>query len=318
MNKDKRKIVGYLIVLLCASLWGAIGLSVRYVSSLGINTVQSACFRIFVTVITLFVFILITDRNKFKIEVGDIKWFAISGISGILLNNVMYAYSVQYNSLSTAAMLLYLSPFMVMVLARFVLNERLSKEKIIALILCLCGCVMVVGLGLTKDHSLTFMGLIFGVGSAVGYSLYNVYTKSLTQKYDAVTLTFYIFLFACVGLVIFVHPGQMIVRISENSDKVVSAMLGAAITSTLPYFLFPIALKTIESSKASIIATFEVVASSFYGFMLYGEKLLKINIIGIIFIITAVVLLNVELPDKEFVESNQNNLSKVVDNDMAQ
>ena len=46
--------------------------------------------------------------------------------------------------------------------------------------------------------------------------------------------------------------------------------LGSFVTVGLPYLIYSVALKYIESSRASIIASFEVVAASLFGVVLYG------------------------------------------------
>ena len=58
------------------------------------------------------------------------------------------------------------------------------------------------------------------------------------------------------------------------------------------------ALKYMESSKASIIASFEVVAASLFGVVLYGEPLNGYNLLGILLVVSALILLQVA-PEKK-------------------
>lgn len=289
--------LSYGCVLFAATLWGAIGISVRYVAGFGLNSIQSACFRIFVTTLCLFLYILFTDVSKFRIHLSDLKYFFGSGILSILLNNVSYAVSVQVNSLSTAAILLYTSPFIVVVLAHIFFKEKLTVQKVMALIIGFGGCILTIGIGIFTEHALTPIGLLAGIGSALGYSFYNLFTKVLVNKYHTITTAFYTFLFAFVGILIFCSPLEIIVKVAEIPERIPFAVLSAALTSALPYLLFPVALRYMESGKASIIATFEVAASSIFGFILYQEKLEVMNLIGILMIVLAILTLNItEIP----------------------
>ena len=55
--------------------------------------------------------------------------------------------------------------------------------------------------------------------------------------------------------------------------KMPLVVIGSVVTLALPYVSYSIGLKYMESSKASIIASFEVVAASLFGVALYHETL---------------------------------------------
>ena len=293
---NRKAAFSYGCILMAAALWGGIGISVRYIAGFGLTSIQSACVRIFVTTLCLFLYLVCTDSTKLKIHLCDLKYYFGSGILSILLNNVCYAVSVRVNSLSMAAILLYTSPFIVVILAHFVFREKMTVKKTTALFICFIGCIFTVGLGVFVESALTPVGLLAGLGSALGYALYNLFTKVLVKKYHTFTVTFYTFLFALVGIVFLASPFELLGKVTEAPERIPLAVLSAALTSALPYLLFAAGLRYAESSKASIVATVEVAASSIFGFVFYGEKLKSANIIGILMIITAVVTLN--LPEK--------------------
>lgn len=294
---NRKVVFSYGCILIAAALWGGIGISVRYISGFGLTSIQSACVRIFVTTLCLFLYLVCTDRTKLKIHLCDLKYYFGSGILSILLNNVCYAVSVRVNSLSMAAILLYTSPFIVVVFAHFVFREKMTVKKTTALLICFIGCIFTVGLGVFVESALTPAGLLAGLGSALGYALYNLFTKVLVRKYHTFTVTFYTFLFAFVGIIFLASPLELLGKVMTAPERVPLAVLSAALTSALPYLLFAAGLRYAESSKASIVATVEVAASSIFGFMFYGEKLKSANIIGILMIIAAVVTLN--LPERQ-------------------
>ena len=91
-------------------------------------------------------FLLITDRKKLKIDKKDLKWFFGTGLGSLFVNNLCYAETVQRASLSVAVVLLYTAPFFVMILSAVFFKEKLTVQKITALILSFAGCILVVGL----------------------------------------------------------------------------------------------------------------------------------------------------------------------------
>ena len=116
----------------------------------------------------------------------------------------------------------------------------------------------------------------------------------------------YTFLLAFIGILFFSAPLQIVERVAQMPEKIPLAVLSAALTSALPYLLFPIALRYMESGKASIVATFEVVASSVFGCVFYHEKLESMNILGIILIVFAIIILNIS-------KKSDNNNEKSID-----
>ena len=161
---NRKAAFSYGCILMAAALWGGIGISVRYIAGFGLTSIQSACVRIFVTTLCLFLYLVCTDSTKLKIHLCDLKYYFGSGILSILLNNVCYAVSVRVNSLSMAAILLYTSPFIVVILAHFVFREKMTVKKTTALFICFIGCIFTVGLGVFVESALTPVGLLAGLG----------------------------------------------------------------------------------------------------------------------------------------------------------
>ena len=70
----------------------------------------------------------------------------------------------------------------------------------------------------------------------------------------------------------------------------------ALISSVLPYALFSLSMRYMETGKASILASSEPAAAMIFGAVLYSETPSLLSVLGLCFTIAAVVLLNV--PEK--------------------
>ena len=282
-----------LFILMASVLWGSMGIVTRYVADIGFTTRQTAAVRICSAAAVLILFLLITDHRKLKIEKQDLKWFLGTGLGSLFINNLAYAETVQRASLSVAVVLLYTAPFFVMIMSILFFKEKLTLQKVVALLLSFAGCVLVVGLSGANAGSSGAVTLLIGLCAGFGYSLYSIFGKLLVGKYDSLTVTVYTFIFASVGTLIICQPASMVQRIAANPSKMPLVVIGSVVTLALPYVSYSIGLKYMESSKASIIASFEVVAASLFGVALYHETLDAYNIIGIICVVSALILLQV-------------------------
>lgn len=287
-----------LFVLMASTLWAAMGIVTRYVAAIGFNTRQTAAVRISSAALCLVLFLAVTDRKKLKIELKDLKWFLGTGLLSLFINNIAYAETVQRASLSVAVVLLYTAPFFVMVMSLVFFKEKLTARKITALLLSFTGCILVVGLSGANVGDSALMTLAIGLSAGFGYSLYSIFGKVLVGKYHSLTVTVYTFVIASAGTLLICNPPDMFVKIGANLDKMPLTVIGSVITLALPYVFYSIGLTYIESSKASIIASFEVVAASLFGVVLYHETLDAFNIVGVICVVTALIILQLN-PGKE-------------------
>lgn len=278
-------------VLMASVLWGSMGIITRYVADVGFNIRQTAAVRITSAAIVLVLFLLITDRRKLKIEKEDFKWFLGTGLGSLFINNLAYAATVQRASLSVAVVLLYTAPFFVMIMSVIFFKEKLTVQKVAALLLSFAGCILVVGLSGANVGDNALVTLFIGLCAGFGYSLYSIFGKVLMGKYESLTVTVYTFIIASVAALVIAEPVSMVKMIAANTGKMPVTVIGSVITLALPYICYSTALKYIESSKASIIASFEVVAASLFGVVLYHETLDMFNIIGIACVVAALIIL---------------------------
>lgn len=287
----------WLFVLAASVLWGSMGIVTRYVAGIGFPTIQTAAVRICSAAICLVLFLLLTDRKKLKIEKKDLKWFLGTGLGSLLINNLCYAEVVQRASLSVAVVLLYTAPFFVMLLSLLFFHEKLTLQKVCALLLSFSGCALVVGISEGNAGEEPVVTLIIGLITGFAYGLYSIFGKVLVGKYHSLTVTAYTFIIAAGATFLISDPVPMFRLIGQNLEALPFVVAGSVITLALPYILYSVGLQYMESSKASIIASFEVVAASMFGVVLYRETIGFFNMVGIVLVVSALILLQMKRSD---------------------
>lgn len=288
----KKTSLPLIYVILAASMWGTIGVWVRILSQFHFSSIQVVVARLFMAVIFLGGFLLIKDKNKLKIERKDIKWFLGTGILSMLFFNTCYCITVQLTSLSIAAVLLYTAPVFVMLLSIPIFKERLTKYKLLAIILSVIGCALVSGVFSSDIANIPKKGLIFGVCAAIGYAFYSIFARILLKKYHSLTIIFYTFLIASFGGV-FVGNVPGILKICIETPMAIGVVIGSALTySVLPYILYTRALVHIEASRASVIASVEPVVATVIGILVFSEKVTLASVLGIICVLAAIGILS--------------------------
>jgi len=158
--------------------------------------------------------LLIYSLDKFTmIKYSHIKFFLFLSIFNIYLTNILEIWGLNNMSSAKACMIYSLSPFMTAIVAFFLLNELLSKKKIIGLLFGFLGLAPMVYLKTYEEHnvggflifSFSEMSLILSVLFSVlgwiflkkiiklGYSF--VYANAVSMLLGGILILFHSFLF---------------------------------------------------------------------------------------------------------------------------
>ena len=279
---------GTLPVISAGILWGIISIFIRTISKFGYDSFQIMFFRAWLGAIAMFIFFLIFKREYLKISLKDIWMFIGSGIVSLTAFSYCYFTTIINCGAAVAVVLLYTSPIFVMLLSALIFKEKITKRKIIALIMTFAGCVLVAGL-MGGGISLSIGSFMLGLGAGLGYALYSIFAGFAVKKYSSLTITFYTFLFSGIALLFIENPYAL----CTNMDiRVLPSLLGVSIIcAVFPYILYTIGLKHMEKSKAAVLVTVEPLVGTLLGLIAYHEDANVFKIIGIILILISVVAL---------------------------
>ncbi len=286
-----KKYTGILYVLAAGVLWGTLGAFVKYFSSRGFGSVETALIRVGTAALSITVYLLIKDKSLLKIRPCDIWCFLGSGLCSLLFFTLCYFEAIIQSSMSTAAVLLYLAPIFVMLMSRLIFKDRITPVKLLAIVFSVGGCALVSGI-VGNAVGISLKAVIFGIGSAFGYALYSIFSKlALRRGYASLTITAYTFIFAFLGLLFFADLGFVAKNIFVEPITPVMALLIGAVSSMLPFLFYTKGLETVEAGKASVIASVEPVCATLIGVVLFHESLTFTQALGVISVIFSVILL---------------------------
>ena len=280
-------------LLLASTLWGLTGIFVRNLTAMGLSTFDLIFFRSSVTAVSMFIYLLITDRSKLKIDIKDWWYLFGTGVLSFLLFGFCYFYTIKNASMSLAAILLYTSPFFVIIMALIFFKEKITAGKVIGLMLAVIGCFLICNTD--KNVTITPLIIFTGLSSGFCYALYSIFGRVALKKYESSTVTFYTFLFALIGTVFVVDLKELASTVISTPDSLPLAIVFAVVSAVLPYVFYTYGLKHTEAGKASIIATFEAVVASVSGILVFHEQIQSAGILGIILVLLAVAMLNFKI-----------------------
>ena len=287
MKKSPRG--AYASILAAAALWGIIGVWNRNLMAAGLSPTGIVVVRNFGGMLLLLAVFAVKDRGVFRVRREHLKYFFGTGVISVVLFTSCYFSCQKICSLAVASILLYTAPSFVVILSAMLWKEPVTKKKLLALALTLVGCACVCGVfdgGLT----VTFTGILLGLGAGFFYALYSVFGRYALAHYSSMTVTVWTFIFAGPASLVMLRPAEMRAVFTAPSAWLLAA--GLVVFSTVaPYILYTRGLARVESGKASIMASLEPVVAALAGVLIFGEPMGLLTLLGILCVLAGVYIL---------------------------
>lgn len=304
LNKQKK---GYIMVMLSGILWGAALLYTQYLLDNGIKSKDLVSLKMLLGCITMILYTYSKDKTLLRIDKKGLLYAAVMGLIAHTLFNLFMFTAIEKTTIATTVALMYTSPIFVMVISRFIFQEKFTINKILAVILCVIGIFLTVTGGDIKELSFNFLGILFGLGAGFCYGMMNIISKILEDKYSQLTMLTYTLGFAFIFSLSFSNP-LVVFKIPFNILVWVYLFMLGAFATALSYLLFITGLSYgVESFKAAIIVSLEVPVSVIGSYFIFGQDVGGLKIVGIILVLASVVILQGDVfqphaEDMDFIE----------------
>lgn len=286
------KRIAPLFVAAAAILWGMLFIFVRQLDSAGFGSMEIVCIRVYGSAAILWLVLGIGNRKMLRVRMKDTWCFLGTGVFSIVFFSYCYFRNVAISSAAVSSILMYTSPVWVTLLSIICFKEKMNKQKALALLMALAGCILVSGIA-GGAVQVSLQGLLLGLGSGIGYGLYSIFGRfALDKGYQPMTVTAYTFLFACVGVLPFVSVSSIYNRLLAEPWLLFWVFCIAFFSTILSFTLYTMGLKYMEPGKAAVLATLEPIISTVIGVVLYRESLTLPMIIGILLVLIASVLIS--------------------------
>lgn len=285
------KTKAYIYIIASAVFWGLIGLFVKTLAAQGFTSMQIVAIRAIVSALLMIGILCKLGTQHFKIDAHTILPVVGMGVISLTFSNFCYFNCIELSSLAVAALLLYTAPIFVMLMSLVLFKESFTLPKGIALVATFIGCAFVTG-AFANEMILSLQGLLFGLGSGIGYALYSIFGKYAIRHYSTLTITTYAFIFASISSI-------PLANFTSNANyftlSTILAALGlAALSTVIPYLLYTWGLEDVEAGRASILATVEPLVAAAVGIALFNEPITMDKLIGTVLICSSIVLLNLK------------------------
>jgi drug/metabolite transporter (DMT)-like permease len=259
------------LIVVSAVAFGAMAIFARFAYSGGADVLGILISR-FTLAGALLALVMLATRRPWPRGRPLAVAIAMGGI-GYVGQAVCFFAALNHASAGLVALLLYAYPTLVCILAALFLHQRMTRRTVLLLAMSFAGIALTLGGG----HG-TPMGIALGLGAAAFYSVYIIVGARELAHTDALASTTVVCLSAAATLLVAsafrepqfpsAWPGWM---------PVIAIALVSTVVAILTFFA---GLKRVGPAVASIASTLEPVVTVLLAWLILGETLSPIQLVG--------------------------------------
>lgn len=290
------EIIGIILTLLGATLWGVSGTSVQFVGNFrNMNLEWLLTMRLITAGLLTVLYGWIRQGNAiFNVfrNWRDTLGLIIFGVFGMALCQYTYFRSIVIAGAGIATVLQYLAPSMIIIYLLVRYGKQPSTGEIISVILALAGTICLMGNNGFSFESFRSDVLFWGLLSAVGVAVYSVSPVRLLATYGTIPIVgFGMLLSGLVAAALFQQPHSYA---TWDVWTVVGCFNVVFLGTIVSFNAYLEGVKRIGAVPGSILSSIEPISAAFFGWALLGNQFNWVGILGMAMIIATVIIIALE------------------------
>ncbi|MHA7846058.1 DMT family transporter [Serratia sp. D1N4] len=300
---------GYVIAIISAMLLAFTAIIIRALTEyFHLPTFVLAFWRAALVAVVLLPLLLLFKPEWARLRREQVLFYAGYGLLLALFNG-LWTLSVALNGASVATILTYCSVGFTLFLGWVLYSERLSLREMLVIAVSLVGCFLVSNGDSMGNSRFDLLGLVIGLLSGIGYTLYTLGGRIASERrYPVWNTILYVFGFSAVyqwlfnttlaffplsafqgmtGDLWFLSQGEQ--GIQWNGWLLLVTL--AAGPTLLGFGLYNISLKTLPLAIANLILSLELVFTAVIAYFLLGENMNQLQLLGSALVMGGVLML---------------------------
>ena len=279
-----QSIYGVSLILISAISYATLPIFTRWAYGLNITLNSFLFYRFFFSFLLVFTYAII---KKIKIPAGkQFYTLFLLGALGYTGQAFVYLSAVKYASTGLVAILLYLYPAFVALIAILFFKEHIQTATVIGLITAFLGTALVL-----EPAGGQPLGFGLAIAAAMIYSVYITINGKFLHNINGIQSIVVIFGASALVLSITFLIGEPQFSFTTQGWLVI---LGCVVISTIiPSITFLEGLKRIGAVQSSLLSTIEPLVTVILSYLFFKEELSSRALLGGSLILGTVIMLNV-------------------------
>ena len=251
-------------------------------------------FIVFRVIIASGIFWMIHLFNCEKINWKEDGWtLVICALTGVAINQLLFYKGISLTTAVNGSIIMTLTPVLVLIWASLLIGEKITRTKILGVILGLMGAITILYQPQAILTTGDWRGDILVLINGASYACYLVLVKPLMKKYKPMTVVKWVFTIAILFVIPVGFTQASTVDFSSLPPKVWWSMGYAIIIVTVVvYFLNAWTLIEVHSSVVGVFIYLQPIFATLTAILFFEEAFLFKHLLASIFIFISVWLVS--------------------------
>ena len=282
---------GYAIALIGVAFWSSTAIFISYLlSHYTLAPLTLAFWRDLFVSTSLGLALLFARRDLLRVDRRHLPFLIGYGLS-LAIFNTLWTYSVVLNGAAASTVLAYSSPAFTAIIARKLFGESLRRGRIAAIAVSIFGCGLVSGAFEPAAWSVNTAGILVGLGSGLLFAVYSIMGKFAARRQINSWSATWVSFGVAAALLLLTQTGSTLFTLEGAIDGWIILIVLAVVPSLAGYGLYAVSLGYLPASTANLIAALEPALTAILAFVVLGESLSAIQLVGSALILGSVVSL---------------------------
>lgn len=276
-------------------LWGTLGIFIALLQNLGLSDVAVSSMGPMIVILFYGIKTLIKNPKAFNI---GWKRVLIVLVGGGIANAVLYysyARALSYLSTGIFSILEFSHVFILMLLTSFIFKYKITKGKIISLLLAIVGLALVLNV-FTPDAFISPTGILWMLLNWVANCAIALIIKwALNNSIENDVVITYYNLGAALIYWVACPPWAVLGQISASDNimfLIFIIITYGILTQIISSYVWVKSFSLVDPAITNMMNAFSPITASVLGYLIFGQVISLLQILGILVVIAAVAVLN--------------------------
>jgi drug/metabolite transporter (DMT)-like permease len=208
---------------------------------------------------------------------------------------VCETFGIKMTSSSESGMMIAIIPIVTAFFSGLILKEKLIARQWIFIFVSVLGVALIIFSRGIDFGSGAFAGFMLLLGAVIAAGLYGPMSRRLSAHSSPFEITFVMIwvgaiVFNAIGLSTAAQAGRLSTYFSAafTPGALTGVLYLGTLSSVVAFFIINFAVSRVRASKTSVFANLTTVISILAGVLIAGEKILALQIIGILLILISI------------------------------
>ena len=279
-----KELKGSIFILFSAFMYATLPILVKLAYAAGLGPGSTLLLRYMFSFILLALFIKVVKHD----HILSLSPLVIAQGIFLTTSGLFYFFALNTLSAGLTTVIFFTHPVLVAILSILIFKERFVPRIFIGLALALGGVALISGL-VGHSPGLSSEGVFFALLASICYSFYSLLGQKTVARSNPLSITATLSLMAIIIIVPVYHSSLGFLFVLTPSQLLITLIM-AVFNTLLAVLFFLKGVQNIGAARATLISTAEPVFCVMMAFLILGETLTGVEVIGSVMVFASMLL----------------------------